>query len=188
MNYQPFYNPNLCRVCDDPLDRIHRAENRLMHPRCEQEWLALTPFPPCKFCEDFLSPDDVAARRTLHPHCELELFRRSPPGWPLPQEVAQPEEEGEANESCGLCGEPLYPDDIRLGATMHKRCQNVSQVSDDEIENEDDSDPILHCFDCGERVSAEEAVGVPDFSGVWPRHRPCADARRSLTDMELPGS
>ena len=71
MSYHPFYNPNLCRVCDDPLDRIHRAENRLMHPRCEQEWLALTPFPPCKFCEDFLSPHDVAARRTLHPHCEL---------------------------------------------------------------------------------------------------------------------
>lgn len=188
MSYHPFYKPKICRVCEEPLDQIHRAEKRLMHPKCEEEWLALTPLPPCKFCEGFLSPDDVTARRTLHPHCELELFRLRPPNWPLPEEVAQRDEQDEAIEDCGLCGEPLYIDDIHLGATMHKHCQNIFQVSEDEIENEDDSDPILHCLDCGERVSTEEAVGVPDFSGVWPLHPRCADARRSLSDMKLPGS
>jgi hypothetical protein len=84
LSYYPIYNPNFCRVCENPLTQPHRDEHRVMHPECEEKWLALKPFPPCKFCEAVLSLDDVAAKRTLHPHCEMELS----PDFRLPEEVA----------------------------------------------------------------------------------------------------
>jgi hypothetical protein len=155
-----------------------------MHPECEEKWLALKPFPPCKFCEAVLSLDDVAAKRTLHPHCEMELS----PDFRLPEEVAPWDEPDETNSGCSLCGQPLYPDDISLGATTHERCKHVSQIPDDEILNEEDANPIVFCLDCGERISAGDTVGFPDFSGVWPLHRRCADARKGFTDMESSGS
>lgn len=182
MNEHPhlhLYRPEICRFCEDTLSSEYQVQGLVMHPQCEQSWLGLNP-PPCKFCEGPLPEEDIAARHTYHAHCALELFSGPIPNRSLP-ENAEPQEVSDdptGGEPCGLCGEPLFHDED--GGTMHEHCERIFQISDEEIQNEQDNDPILLCLDCSKRLNNSTAVGSPDPTEVYPLCQRCADLRRGL--------
>ena len=94
--------------------------------------------------------------------------------------------ERDEEETCGLCGEPLHPEDHIQKRTMHQRCENVFQTPDHAILSEDDSNPIFACLYCGELVDADEAVGVPDFAGDYPFRPRCAQAKKQIDALDRP--
>ncbi len=182
--YHPCYSEDICRVCEEPLHLDDTTLGRVMHPKCEREWLDLKPYIPCKLCENPLDEDDVTNRRTVHLHCEAGLLK-PPPNWPL-QEADRRELElklANTGTSCGHCGEPLSPDELALNNTMHESCVTMTVTAEERMRAEDEGNPLAACMSCGGTVEEDELVD----DGSGPYHRRCLDINKQLDEIHKEG-
>jgi len=135
----------------------------------------------CKFCEQ-------------HINVELEQFYADEQGFIYCKKctddfkknctnVAQNEIE-KSQKDCKVCDEPLSPNDIETGKTIHKKCCHREE---DSVKCEDeskypytkDNDALsLACFSCGKKVIEEELCWKDDE----PFHADCYQLHQSTKE------